>query len=395
MKNILIFLLALPMALGAQSELTESQAIALILKQHPAAKAAALRVQQQRVLQGTARTLEPAQIFHNISADPDLGMFGSTVLGVSQTLPASRMVRATRQYYQQKEQQADALQTLTQQQLILKVRDLYQHLSYLGSKAVLYERLDSIYRNFTGIAETRYRLNEAALVEKLALQDKAAQIRLMRETIGHEIAFDQVVLAQLLGLPEPVKALAEPLREIRFSLSDTSRITQAALAMVSRSEIALAQARQGIEQARLRPSTSFGVLGQYLGNGAVYPGWQVSLNVPIAQKGYRKTIEAAALQVQVSQNEHENLLLEQRTALAHLLHEQEKYEILLGYYQMQGRDLAAELFRSAIANYRAGEMDYVALAQLLEQAIGIELEYLENTHQLNRTTIEIRGLTGG
>lgn len=394
MKNILFILLVLPLALGAQPELTESQAIALVLKQHPAAKAAALRVQQQRVLQGAAQTLEPAQIFHNISADPDLGMFGSTVLGISQTLPAGRMVKATRQYYQQKEQQAGALQTLTQQQLVLQVRDLYQHLSYLAGKAVLYERLDSIYSNFSNIAETRYRLNEAALTEKLALQDKAAQIRLMRETIGHEIAFDQVVLAQLLGVPEPVKAVAEPLQKIRFSLSDTSRIAQAALALVSRSEIALAQAQQGIEQARLRPSTSVGVLGQYLGNGAVYPGWQFSLQLPIAQKGYRKTIEAAALQVQVSQNEHENLLLEQRTALAHLLHEQEKYEILLRYYETQGRDLAAALFGSAIANYRAGEMDYVALAQLLEQAIRIELEYLENLHQLNRTTIEIWEITG-
>jgi len=394
MKNILIFLLLLPLVLPAQQELSESQAIALVLKQHPAARAAALRVQQQKVLQGTAGTLEPTQIFHNISADPDLGMFGSTVLGVSQTLPAGRMVKATRQFYQQKEQQAGALQTLTQQQLILQVRDLYQHLSYLTGKAVLYERLDSIYRNFASIAETRYRLNEATLAEKLALEDKAAQIRLMRETTGHEIAFDQIALAQLLGLPEPVKAVAEPFRKIDFSMSDTSRIAQAAPALVSRSEITLAQAQQGIEQAKLRPSTSVGVLGQYLGNGAVYPGWQVSLQLPIAQKGYRKAIEGAALQVQVAQQEHNNLLLEQRMTLAHLLHEQEKFEILLNYYETRGRGLAAELFRSAVANYRAGEMDYVALAQLLEQAIGIELEYLENTHLLNRTTIEIQALTG-
>jgi len=91
---------------------------------------------------------------------------------------------------------------------------------------------------------------------------------------------------------------------------------------------------------------NFGYAPRY---DAVYPGWQFSRQVPIAQKGYRKAIEAAALQVQVSQNDHENLLLEQRTALAHLLHEQEKYEILLRYYETQGRDLAAELFRSAIA----------------------------------------------
>ncbi len=394
MKNILLFLLVLPLTLQAQQELSESEAIALILKQHPAAKAAALRVQEQQILQGTARTLEPTQIFHNISADPDLGLFGTTVLGISQNLPAGRMVKATRSYFQQKEQQAGALQALTQQQLIRQVRDLYQHLSYLADKAVLYERLDSIYGNFTHIAETRYRLNEVALAEKLTLQDKAAQIRLMRETIGHEIAFDRVVLAQLLGLPEPVKAVTGPFRKMSFSLSDTAQITQAALARVSGSQIALAEAQKSIEQARLKPSTSIGLLGQYLGNGSVYPGWQASIHLPIAQKGYRKAIEAAALQVQVAQNEHENLLLEQRTMLAHLLHEQEKFEILLQYYETQGRQLAEELLRSGIANYRAGEMDYVALAQLLEQAIGIELEYLENTYQLNQTTIEIRALVG-
>ena len=75
-------------------------------------------------------------------------------------------------------------------------------------------------------------------------------------------------------------------------------------------------------------------------------------------------------------------------------HEQEKYLILLEYYNADGKVLAAELLRTGELNYSQGELSYADFVQLLEQAAGIELQHLENLLGLNQTIIELESLTG-
>jgi len=76
------------------------------------------------------------------------------------------------------------------------------------------------------------------------------------------------------------------------------------------------------------------------------------------------------------------------------LHEQEKYEIQLDYYERQGRALAVELRRTSMLNYREGEMDYNEMMRYLEQSLKLELDHLENLYGLNLTVIELRALVG-
>ena len=133
---------------------------------------------------------------------------------------------------------------------------------------------------------------------------------------------------------------------------------------------------------------------QYLPNGRVLPGWQLGLQIPLITKSLRADQAAAALGVQSAAADYRADLLEQRTQLAHLLHEQEKYQIRLEYYTAKGKALADELLRMAVANYRAGEIGFVELTQFAEQAAAIELDYLENLLGLNMAIIQLRTLTG-
>lgn len=391
---LLVPLLLAGTALSGQSILRESEAIELVLKNHPAIRSAGIQVQQQQVLQGTAKLYEPANLFHNVTADPDLGLLGTTTFGISQNFPSRKATRATSSFYQQKRTQAEAVLAHTQQDLIRQVREIYQHLGYLNAKARLYQSLDSVYTRFASIAEQRHRNGDAALAEKLAAQDKAAQIRLMLETIDHELNFDQVVLAQLLGLPQAVSALAEPLRPQNFSLADTALIAKAPSARASLAEVSVAQSQQKIEQARFAPSFSTGVYGQVLGNGLVYPGWQLGVNLPLVNKARHKVVESATLNVQIAEANYQHILLQQRSQMAHLLHEQEKYNTLIEYHQTQGQALARELLRNASLNYQQGEIDYTALSQQVEQAIGIQMSYLENLYGLSLTVVELKFIAG-
>ena len=182
-QNILLAVLVGAAAqLAAQIPLTEQQAIELALKNHPAMEATSQHIRQQEVLINAGAMWEHSQLFHNITADPDLGMFGTTTVGVQQNFPSGKMTRANRDLHASRQAQAVARQGLTRQDIIRQVREIYHHLSYLDGKAALFNRLDSVYQRVATAADVSYRAGDVSLAEKLAAQDKAAQIRLDART---------------------------------------------------------------------------------------------------------------------------------------------------------------------------------------------------------------------
>ena len=377
----------------AQTTLTEQQAIEMLEKNHPALQAAGLRVTQQQTLSGAVKIWEPGQVFNNIAADPDLGMFGTTSLGISQTFPSGKATRANRQLNAQNIRQSQAGLQLTRRELVRQVRENYQHIAYLQSKITLLARLDSVYQNFNVVADARYRTGDASQAEKLAVQDKAAQIRLQIETARREILSDQFALGQLLGLGQSVQAITEPLKNTEFSLADSVRVANSAYALYAQSAIGLAEAQKKIQQAALAPTFSAGLFGQYLGNGDIYPGWQLGLNLPLFKKAQQKQVQAASIGIQVAQSEYQNALLAQQTRLTASIFEFQKFELLTAYYDQQGKMVASELLRSGALNYQQGEIGYFEYVLNLDQALQIESQYLENLLQRNLTAIEIQYLT--
>ncbi|MFZ4427388.1 MAG: hypothetical protein ACOYOO_09535, partial [Saprospiraceae bacterium] len=232
-KNDICLAVLCWIALGAvqsfgQVSLTEEEAVRKVLENHPAMQSASLKVRGQALMEGTARQWEPADIFHNIAADPDYGMFGTTAFGVSQAFPGKKMTMASRSYYERQRALAEAGLNVTRQQLDKSVRELYLHLEFIEQEAALYRSLDSMYRSVARVAADRFAAGEAALAEKLALEDKAAKMRMALETTGHEIEFDRVVLQQLLGLKEPVQPVLQPFERMSFTIGDTALVENSA-----------------------------------------------------------------------------------------------------------------------------------------------------------------------
>lgn len=395
-KFLIVFIVLLAFPFGktkAQLQLTEQEAIELALQHHPSVKAAALQTQQAGILKGAAAEWPAARLFQHTSADPDFGLIGTVSFGVQQDFPSVKMTRANRSYYERLKERTEAFTALTRQEVTRQVREIYHHLSYLEAKKQLYARLDSVYSAVAQTAEVRYNAGETSLAEKLAAEDRTGQINLAAKTINHEIEFDRLVLAQLLGVTEEVEPIVEPIHETVFSLEDTSRLSAASWARLYRSEVALVQAELQKQAAAMAPAFSTSVFGQYLGNGDWYPGWEIGLNIPIAKKSLNARKDAAQVGVEAARAQYQNIYLQKKNALAHLLHEQEKYQTSVNYYHDKGAGYARELLKSGELNYRLGELSYADFAQLMEQATRIELQYLDALLGLNQTLIELEALT--
>lgn len=378
----------------AQIVLTEQEAIDRALKTHPAMEAAQQELKAQEILKDAGIAWEPSQFFHNVTADPDLGLFGTTAVGFQQSFPSVKASRAIKNYYGSMEGKATAELGVVRQEVVKQVREIYQHLSYLEGRRVLLQRLDSVYQRVQRGANVRYEVGDVSMAEKLAITDRAAGIRLEMTTVEHEIQFDGVVLRQLLGLEQPVQPLTPPLNERSFSLADSALIDESARAALSRAAVEVARAEQEVARSQLAPTPFAGITGQYLANGLIYPGWQLGLSVPLFRKSPKGQVQAMEAGIAAAEAGHRQVLLQQQTAMGHLLHEYEKYKLLLNYYGSDGKKLASALIKNGELNFSAGEISYSDFALLMEQATGIEMGYLENLLGLNQTIIALEALLG-
>jgi len=394
-KTAALFVLGLcaPWSLFSQKTISEADALRIVGETHPAIQAANANIRSAEILRSeAARAWEPAEIYHNITADPDWGMFGTSALGMNQAFPSPRITRAQRGVYGQHRAVYEAERNLTGHQLRREVREIFQHLSYLEEKRARLIVLDSLFQQTARIAESRYKNGETALDERLAARNEAIRIRLELETIGHERAFDQQVLGQLLGLNEPLIPVVEPFQRRVFGLADTARVRGGVYAQLDSTKAAFAGALTEQEKARRGPVFTAGLNAQYMANGLFYPGYAVGVRLPLAQKSLRARADAAGMQAESARAKFEATVRSQQMELSHLLHEVEKYEILLRYFESEGNALALELRRTAFRRYEAGETDFLEFVQYTDRALRLEMEYIENLNLLNRTFLEIEML---
>ena len=201
-----VLLLLAAHGLQAQTRLTEQEAIDLALKNHPAMKAADKQIQREESMLDAARNWQPTSIYHNVSADPELGLFGTNALGFNQNFPNRKRTRANQNVYKKQVIQAQSAREVSASRLVKEVRELYQHLSYLDQLQSVYTRLDSFHREAFRISQLRVAAGDAPDVAMQLARAKSEAIRLELATINHEREFDQQILGQLLGLGTPVVA---------------------------------------------------------------------------------------------------------------------------------------------------------------------------------------------
>ena len=98
MKKIALWIAVLFAAhwLSAQRLLTEAEAIELVVERHPLLAATEGTLRQQQLLATARPAWESLQAVHNVTADPDYGVFGTFALGVHATLHSARVTRSKR-----------------------------------------------------------------------------------------------------------------------------------------------------------------------------------------------------------------------------------------------------------------------------------------------------------
>lgn len=316
----------------------------------------------------------------------------------------------------QRQQALYNMQEITQQRLadwkqseldreIKKV--FYQLADWLERKKLL-QRLDSVYSRFQQSAALRLKAGESNILEKTTADAQLQQLNLQRQQLEADISILQQRLQWLLNTDSLLLPGYSSLKMTPALLFDSAALAAHPQVNYARSEINAAIAQTAAEKAKLSPDITVGygnqsIIGyqsvdgvnqQYYGAGKRFHIVNLSLGIPLFNSAARARIRASRVKEDIARINTASVEQTIKSNLLQLQQEYKKQELALQYYEQTGLQQAELIINSSRLSFQNGEISYLEWTALMNNAVSIQLNYLDAVRQYNQTIIELEYLTG-
>ncbi|MEA1785742.1 CusA/CzcA family heavy metal efflux RND transporter [Arenibacter sp. GZD96] len=390
----LLVLLVLPVMGSAQSrEISAQEALEIALEHNKGLRAAAQMVDQSKQLVGSAFNLDKTQIYYNYDEN-NIAPNGLAlrVFGISQSLQFPTVYGAQRRLEKQKVNLASQQYRLSERLLTKEVNLAYYNAVYQNNLVAQYAYLDSLYGQFANASEKRYRVGETNLLEKLTAQAKHKEIAVQ---LAQSRENEKKALALLQQWLQSDSLYAISGRKMPKLVLLDWNATEHPGAQYLEAAQDLSESALRLERQKLLPDLQIAAF-QGTNSGAdvrQYAGFQVGVAVPLWFGAHKAKINAAKTETLIAENQLENYKIQLEASHQGLLSDLKTFEEALTYYETTGKTLADQLTTNASKAFVNGELDFLQYVQLLESAKTIEINYLQNLFQYNRTVLELNYLT--
>ena len=322
-------------------------------------------------------------------------------ISITQTLAFPTTSIANYRALQQQTNVAAANFDLSSYELHYKINLAFIKLLYLHSQIKLLYEQDSLYKKLSVLSEKRFKVGEATQLEWLLAQSKTkmnqSKIELQKGNIEQSIvALKTLMNATLdlsLGNEDTLYALA---------ISKQELATDHPLKELSFAKYQLSIAQKKAEQNRLAPDVSIGYFNQTLigstiseplvriaGQNDRFQGMQVGIQIPLFFNAQQSKIKAAKWNMLSQEKNKEQTILEINSALENARAEYQKQLQQIRFYQQEALPQANILLSQGNASYKAGEINYIAYLQILDAALSIKNDYLQNLHAYDEAIIQL------
>ena len=322
-------------------------------------------------------------------------------ISITQTLAFPTTSIANYRALQQQTNVAAANFELSSYELHYKINLAFIKLLYLHSQIKLLYEQDSLYKKLSVLSEKRFKVGEATQLEWLLAQSKTkmnqSKIELQKGNLEQSIvALKTLMNATLdlsLGNEDTLYALA---------ISKQELATDHPLKELSFAKYQLSIAQKKAEQNRLEPDVSIGYFNQTLigstiseplvriaGQNDRFQGMQVGIQIPLFFNAQQSKIKAAKWNMLSQEKNKEQTILEINSALENARAEYQKQLQQIRFYQQEALPQANILLSQGNASYKAGEINYIAYLQILDAALSIKNDYLQNLHAYDEAIIQL------
>ncbi len=395
-NNTLIALIVLSnvcfIGISAQNlTVTVEEAIQMAISNNKELESFRLKAEQSRKLKGEAFDPGSTNLYYsydenNVAAnDIPLKVFGIEQSFDFPGVYISRLKAARSQA------EIDQIQYEIKKNEIAKtVTKNYYQVLYLREKLPLYGRLDSLYSSIVESARKRYTSGEISYLESLTIRSHAMQLRTNFIHTNEDLRNAQQKLQSIIQSDTLISIAPVQLLPLEISSDLTNTYGTRLYDEIQK----LAHNRLKEQRNMLLPGLSLEYFqGTNNGeNAKIYPGFSVGVSIPLFFGASRARIQSARIERQISDAGALNYHAVLKSQSEDILTEIRKYKEILNQYDVLGKETYEEILRYSDEAYEKGDIDFHIYITSLEEAINLQLSYLENLNEYNQSVIELNYL---
>ena len=270
------------------------------------------------------------------------------------------------------------------------ISSAFYNLKYINEKIKAYKELDSLYSNFSNAAKRKFELGETNYLEMITAESKHRQIELHLNKSKTEATIVMEKLKTFIQLDTIIIDIT-PLKKVERKTLD---IQNNLGYLFYENNKTLSQAVLKKEKQNLLPDIT---LDYFEGSNSTLNsslrGYQLGLKIPLLFGSTSSKIKMAKIANQVAEDQQENFKINYRKEYTILTQKINQLTEELSYYESYGNKVSREILKTANSSYKYGEIDFFQYIQSIENAIDIELAYLENLNAYNQTILSLNYLT--
>jgi cobalt-zinc-cadmium resistance protein CzcA len=264
---------------------------------------------------------------------------------------------------------------------------VYEQIVYTQNKEKIYTQLDSLYSAFSKAGSRKFELGETNYLEKITAEAKSKQIR-----------------TTLIQLKNRKHALYEQLKSLIQS-EDDCQVSNDRLTLLYLDDAGLGNELQKkylqtisdgyssqlkLQNQNWLPDLNVGLFsGTNKGLGYRQNGFQIGVAIPLFFSGNVSKRKTAKLEQQSWEAMRSNQEIQMERFYLQKQAELNQHREMIKYYEENGRMLSKEIMKTADMSYKNGEIDFFQYIQSMENAISIEVDYLESVLSYNKSYLEL------
>ena len=377
---------------GQSDEISVKQAVALALENNALGKASALRVEEAEALIGSSWDLDKTGVFyrHDQNELAENG-YPNQVWGISQSIQFPTVYGTQRQIGKAKVGMQEQQHLMTEMTITKEVTKAYYEVVYWQEVREQYRYLDSLYQRFSYAANRRYELGETNYLEKLTAESQQKELALLLAQTDENILSAYQQLNQWLQTGDPYTIPQQSLEPLPVAEIDT--LDHPGLNYYQEA-LQFSQRNIHLEKQKLLPDLNIELFRgtNTFPDSKIYNGIQAGVAIPLWFGAQSSKIKASRLQSQILEQEAKNFKIRLSSHANQLISSLSKYRKSIDYYQKEGKALASALLSHAGLAFQKGEIDFLQLVQLVENAKNIEISYLESLQVYNETVLDLNYL---
>ncbi len=403
---VLMFFTCLGLSAQAQS-IDKTEFVRMGITKNGEVQAASRSIESRRALIAAATALSKT----NVALQ--LGQYNSEKfdqnIEVSQSIPFPTIFKARRTLFEQDVLLAENDYNLFRNVLAMQLANAYDELSYAYAREEKLKRIDSLYAEFERASQVKFSAGDIPQIQVTTAKTKRGEAQLQWKQQQVQIENLKMQIAaftsdSLLALANhPILAVDAIDGKLQADLIAANPELKQLAGQINR-----ADAEVNLQKQERLPDFTIGYantsfIGRDVQNGVLidertsrdrFHSANIGIAIPIFNTGSKAKVKSIKLE-----QEANSLRLAQRTRelgaeLANQLKQYQQQLLQYNFYQSQGLQNAKDILNAGRLGYEVGDMDYIEYLTAIQNAINIEMNYIQRIYEINQTVNSIKYILG-